>query len=203
MPTLNSLRSTRLIQVAFLCLWVSGCASFQIKNSPEPEKGGPVKEQRLLSVPFFPDHTDQCGPSALASVLTFWGHPIDPLVLKKEIYVAHLKGSLSIDLLLAAQHRGFKACLYNGSIDDLKAELNKGHPLVAFINRGYDFLPIGHFVVVSGYDEARQGLYVHSGLVKNQFIRYGSFLKNWDKTQRSTLLILPSDQDKGSLNERT
>ena len=100
--------------------------------------------------------------------------------------MAQLKGSLSIDLLLAAQNRGFKAHLYNGSIEDLKSELRKGHPLVAFINRGFDFFPIGHYVVISGYDEARRGLYIHSGTTENRFVSYRSFLRNWDQTQRST-----------------
>ena len=203
MTDIHSLRSARLTLVALLGLWISGCSGFRINNSPNHDKDNPPREQRLLSVPFFSDNTDQCGPSALASVLSFWGPPIDPSTLKKEIYLAHLKGSLPMDLLLAAQNHGFRAHLYNGSIDDLKSELRKGHPLVAFINRGFDFFPIGHYVVIGGYDEERQGLYIHSGLAKNQFVRYRHFLKNWDKTQRSTLLVLPPEQDEESLYDRT
>lgn len=203
MPNNHSPRSVRLISAALLGLWLSGCSGIKINNSPNHDKDDPSNQQTLLRVPFYSDNTDQCGPSALASVLTFWGPPIDPPILKKEIYLDHLKGSLSIDLLLAAQNRGFKAHLYSGSIDDLKSELKKGHPLVAFINRGFDFYPIGHYVVINGYDEARRGLYVHSGSAQNKFVRYKSFLKDWDKTQRSTLLILPPEQDEASLHDRT
>jgi len=186
--TSHSPRSVRLILGALLGLFVAGCAGVRIKNSP--------REQQLLSVPFFPDNTDQCGPSALSSVLTFWGASIAPAELKKEIYLAHLKGSLPLDLLLSAENHGFKARLYSGGIEDVKSQLRKGEPLIAFINRGFDFYPIGHYVVVVGYDEERRGLYVHSGLKKNRFVSYKRFLRDWDKTERSTLLILPSERDK-------
>jgi ABC-type bacteriocin/lantibiotic exporter with double-glycine peptidase domain len=152
----------------------------------------------VLQVPFFPDHTDQCGPSVVASVLSFWGTPVTPLELKREIYTAHLKGSLAVDLLLSAQKHDFKAHLYEGSVDDLKAELAKGHPVIAFLNRGYDFLPVGHYVVIIGFDDERQGLVIHSGTQKNKFISYKRFSGFWDKTQRSTLLILPPERDQES-----
>jgi len=157
----------------------------------------------VLQVPFFPDHTDQCGPSVVASVLAFWGTPVTPSELKQEIYIDHLKGSLSIDLLLAAQKRGFKAHLYSGSVEDLKSELGKGHPVIAFLNRGYAFLPVGHYVVINGYDDARQGLVIHSGTKKDKFISYKRFSGFWDKTQRSTLLILPPEHDQESVHVGT
>jgi len=152
----------------------------------------------VLQVPFFPDHADQCGPAVVASVLSFWGTAVTPLELKREIYIAHLKGSLAVDLLLAAQNHGFKAHLYSGSVEDLKSELAKGHPVIAFLNRGYDFLPVGHYVVINGYDDARQGLIIHSGMDQNKFISYKRFSGFWDKTQHSTLLLLPPEHDQES-----
>ncbi len=189
--------------MALLALWVSGCAGFQVNNSPNFDKDDPSMERRMLRVPFFPDTTDQCGPAALASVLSFWGVSVDPPALKEEIYLANLKGSLAIDLLLAAQNRGFKADLYSGSIVDLKSKLREGHPMVVFVNRGFHFFPVGHFVVVNGYDEPRQGLYVHSGASKNQFVSYKRFLKDWEKTKRSTLLIRPLGPERDPLHEKT
>ena len=189
--------------LVWIGLTLNGCACGCLH--PQPLRGlhantEPVGDVKLLDVPFFPDRSDQCGPSVLASVLSFWDHSIDPSALKKEIYLAHLKGSLPMDLLLSAQNHGLKAHLYNGSIDDLIAEIKLGHPLIAFINRGFDSFPIDHYVVITGYDSARQGLTIHSGSKKNQFITYKSFLKSWNKTERLTLLILPPDRDKESLH---
>jgi ABC-type bacteriocin/lantibiotic exporter with double-glycine peptidase domain len=190
-----------MVLASGLLMGLSGCAGIQPQRQQQAATHG--SDQRLLSVPFYPDGTDQCGPSVLASVLTYWNHPVDPPTLKKEIYLVQLKGSLPMDLMLDAQNRGFKAHLYNGSIADLKEELSSGHPLIAFINRGYDFYPIGHFVVIIGYDDSRHGLYMHSGLKKDQFVTYRGFLKDWDKTMRTTLLILPPEHDKESTHAGT
>jgi hypothetical protein len=146
-----------------------------------------------VAVPFFPDDTDQCGPATLASVLTYWGIQADPRTLKEEIYLPRLKGTLPLDLLLAVQARGLKAEIYQGSLDNLKSELEEGHPLVALLDLGFAIFPQGHYVVVTGYDDQRQGVYVHSSLEKDVFIPYERFLPSWDKTGRWTLLATPSE----------
>lgn len=150
-----------------------------------------VKAHRLM-VPFFPDDTDQCGPATLASVMTFWGVPTNPQLLKQQVYLPRLKGSLPIDLLLAAQAHGLHAESFRGSLESVKAELEAGYPIVAFLNLGYKFFPQGHYVVITGYDDARQGFYVHSGLDRDEFLPYPRFLRSWEKTGRWTLKILPS-----------
>jgi peptidase C39-like protein len=147
-----------------------------------------------VAVPFFPDDTDQCGPATLASVLTYWGIQTDPRTLKEEIYLPKLKGTLPLDLLLAAQARGFKAEIYQGSLDDLKSELKEGRPLVALLDLGFAIFPQGHYVVVTGYDDQRQGVYVHSSMEKDVLIPYERFLRSWDKTGRWTLLATPSER---------
>lgn len=175
-----------------LCVLVLGALAAGCAGGRGPGSlGAPAAEVVRLEVPFFPDKTDQCGPSVLASVLSFWGQSVEPAALKREIYIAHLKGSLIMDLMLSARNRGMQARLYKGDLPSLKSELRQGRPLIVFINRGWKAVPIGHYMVVNGYDEARQGLYVHSALSEDKFIPYGRFLKDWNKAERSTLLVLP------------
>jgi ABC-type bacteriocin/lantibiotic exporter with double-glycine peptidase domain len=170
---------------------LSGCAGHL--GAPAQGNLSDAKTHRLASVPFFPDDTDQCGPATLASVLTYWGVPSDPVTLKGQIYSSRLRGSLPIDLLLAAQAHGLVAESYKGSLDNVRSELEAGHPLVAFLNLGYEFFPQGHYVVITGYDDQRQGVYVHSGLERDEFLSYDSFLRAWEKTGRWTLRIVPQE----------
>lgn len=167
---------------------MTGCAAGTVRSTGDGER-------HLLAVPFFPDDTDQCGPSALAGVLSFWGPPVEPASLKEEVYLAQVGGSLSVDLLLAAKRRGFKGNLYSGTPEDLKAHLRAGRPVILFINLGLKAFPVGHYVVVTGYDEARRGFYAHSGLQKDQFMSEKSLRRSWDKTGRSTLLITPNGKE--------
>ena len=195
-----------MVTVACAVGWdlVSGCAG-QLKVMPQPQDdsrtfGQPLSRERgsspsgsrqLQSVPFYPDKTDQCGPATLASVLAFWGTQIEPDSLKAEVYVTKVKGSLPIDLLLTAQSHGFQAETFPGDFERIKAEIEAGHPLIAFVNLGSTIYPRGHYVVITGYDDGKQGLYIHSGLTPNALVSYDQFFKDWEKTGRWILKILP------------
>jgi ABC-type bacteriocin/lantibiotic exporter with double-glycine peptidase domain len=145
-----------------------------------------------VMVPFYPDDSDQCGPATLASILTYWGIPSDPSTLKEETYTPRLRGTLPIDLLLTVQARGLQAEGVNGTLETLKAELNVSHPVVALLNLGWAVFPQGHYVVITGYDEQQQGIYMHSGLARDLFVPYEKFLGNWEKTGRWMLLVQPA-----------
>ena len=176
----------RALLMAAACL-LSGCVQSRVLLTPGAGQGGQVR----LTLPFFPDSTDQCGPSALASVLGYWGKPTEPANLRKEIYRTKLRGSLTVDLLLAAEDRGLSAETIEGGLARVKRELEAGHPVIAFLNTGFSFYPVGHYLVLTGYDDRRQSVFAHSGLKRDQEISYRKFDKQWEKTERWALLILP------------
>lgn len=163
---------------------LAGCASQGISKAPE-------RRGARLSVPFFPDATDQCGPSALAAVLGFYGKPATPAELRGEIYRAKLKGALTVDMMLAAQRRGLVVETANGSLDSVKTELDAGRPVLAFVNVGLRIYPVGHYLVITGYDDERRVLFAHSGKKRDRPISYAAFDKQWEKTNRWTLAIMP------------
>lgn len=173
-------------------LLLCSCVRHQPRHSSAPDPRG-----ARLEVPFFPDKTDQCGPSALASVLGFWGAAVGPERLKAATYTPRLKGTLAIDLLLAARARGMRAEMFSGSLERLKKELDAGRPVVAFINRGFRRYPIGHFLVVTGYDEGRQALLTHSGTKRAALLSYRKFSRDWEKTGRWALLVRGPDAPEG------
>jgi len=121
---------------AILLMGVVACAP---PGAREAIVLSPGQRHALLAVPFYPDNTDQCGPSSLAGVLNFWGNKAQPAELKKEIYQTHLKGYLTVDLMLAAQARGLSAQMLEASLERLKLELDSGQPLIVFVNTGLRF----------------------------------------------------------------
>ncbi len=201
---MNSQRILFLLSATIGWIVLSSCTTFPVQGSAgtqagtkvdsiqEPAVSGDSTKRRVhLVVPFFPDNTDQCGPAALASILTYWGLPGDPRTLREEIYLRRIRGTLSIDLLLAAQSRGLQAEGAGGTLDRLKTELAADRPVVALLNLGWALYPQGHYVVVTGYDEPRQGVYVHSGSAHDVFVPYALFLTKWEKTGRWMLRIRP------------
>lgn len=178
--------------LAAAALLLCSCVHHKPRHSPVPAAQG-----ARLEVPFFSDDTDQCGPSALASVLGFWGAAVGPESLKTAIYTPRLKGSLAIDLLLAARGRGMRAEMIEGGFERLKAELDAGRPVIAFVNRGFRSYPIGHFMVITGYDEGRQALLAHSGKKRAALFSYRKFSRDWEKTGRWALLVRGPDGPEG------
>jgi ABC-type bacteriocin/lantibiotic exporter with double-glycine peptidase domain len=147
-----------------------------------------------LVVPFFPDDSDKCGPVALASILAYWGKSAPLRDLQDEVYLPALRGSLPMDLLAAAKARGLDATSYRGSLSNIIAEINEGHPLIALLDSGGWIFSQGHFVVITGYDALREGVYVHSGTSADMFIPYERLLAPWNKTDRWILRAIPANQ---------
>ena len=146
----------------------------------------------LMTVPFYPDDTDQCGPSSLASILNFWGKNVTPAELKAEVYIKRLKGSLPMDMLPALEAHGLSGQIISGSFEDMKTELRSGRPLIAYLDFGTRRHPIGHYVVVTGYDDRRRGLYIHSSMKKDKFASYDRFDRGWKDTDHWLLLAMPA-----------
>lgn len=142
----------------------------------------------LLRVPFFPDKTDQCGPSTLAALLSFWGQPVQPQDLRTEMYEAKLKGTLPMDLVHTAKTHLLEVKMVSGTLQQLRDELNAGRPVLAMLNLGFDMMPVGHYVIITGYDEDKGGLFMHSGGKANRFVSYKKFEKQWRKADYWALL---------------
>lgn len=150
----------------------------------------------LLQVPFFPDKTDQCGPAALAGVLSFWGKTTTSVELRQEMYTAKLHGTLPMDLVLTAQAHGLKADMVRGTLDLLRTELAAGRPVVVMLNTGFALAPADHYVIITGIDDERKGIYMHSAGKENQFYPEKKFLRQWEKTDNWTLVArLPDGTD--------
>jgi hypothetical protein len=104
------------------CVALSACAPRIVS----PVSDAQPRVVHIFNVPFFPDNTDQCGPSSLASVLNFWGKTVTPDELRAEVYAPSLNGTLPMDLLPAVRNRGLVGQVVNGDFDVLKEELRAG-----------------------------------------------------------------------------
>lgn len=151
----------------------------------------------LSGIPLYPQEELQCGPASLASVLSFWGQPVTPEEIAAQIYSSRLQGTFPLDMAAYAETYGGEHRLSIRVIRDkpevFKEEITSGHPLVVFVDLGVWVWKKGHFMVLVGYDDTREGVIVHSGTVADKFIPYTVFLRQWSKTGYWTLRIVPAD----------
>lgn len=162
------------------------CAVISAPNAPESYERAAVK-----AVPFFPQNEYKCGPAAMASVLSFWGALTTIEDASVAVYQEKIKGSLPIDLFLYAKEKGFEADYYKGSMADLKKNIDAGVPLILFLNLGFTIYPIGHYVVVTGYDDTRRLVTAHSDMTMNEDFDYDALTDAWKKNDFATLRIKP------------
>ena len=151
----------------------------------------------IRNVPFYPQKKNQCGPASLAGVMVFRGVFTSPEEIAAEIYSPTAGGSLDSDLRRYAVRKGLHAEQYRGSVEDLKAQIDRGNPVIVLVDTGFLSYRAHHFMVIIGYDG--RGVIANSGIEQSRRISMQKFLDSWGKTDFWTLLILPG---KRKLDER-
>src|SRR4030067_3368426 len=149
---------------------LAGCSASRYGDTTFPflEKGGDggfklPPSSYIQDVPFYPGEEFQCGPSVLASVLNHLGYDIKPEDISGEIYLHGVKGTLNIDMVsYARRFEDLTIKESQGDIKLIKESLSLGHPLIVFVDLGIWSIRKGHYMLVVGYDDSREGGIVYS-----------------------------------------
>lgn len=149
----------------------------------------PTSTVMIKDVPFTPQTYNQCGPSSLVTLFSFWGKDIPLEEIASQVYSPQLNGTLLFDMERFAASQGFHAETYNGSIDDLEERLSNGYPLILFLDRGILNLKIGHYTVVFGFNHDDRYVLANWGDEQEKVITYSQLGRLWEKTNFLTLLV--------------
>lgn len=181
------------IAISFFLLY--GCApdtSIIKKNiSQGSTEFTPKPDFYINNVPFFPQERYYCGPASLAGVMNFYGVSVTEEEIAKEVYNTKLSGTLSMDILIYARAKGFDAFYYKGNMEDIKRYISMGKPVILFLDLGYFFYPVRHYIVATGYNDKIGYLIAHSGVEKDKIFSYKEIQSSWEKTGFGTILIMP------------
>ena len=145
----------------------------------------------IEGVPFVPQATGYyCGPAALSSVFAYYGVSIDQQTIAEKVYDERIKGALFTDLQDFAHTHGFSAQLRLGTVDDIKAYLDDGRPVIVLVDLGFWVFSQSHYLVVTGY--TAQGFIAHNGLKASQTFGYLTFIRIWKRKGSHLLVVSPS-----------
>lgn len=178
---------------------LSGCVNF----APLDEQRAAIKQNgfdhgeplALESVPFFAQDQYQCGPAALASILSFEGESITPNDLVEEVYIPDRQGSLQPFMVAAVRKRGYLPYQrINEGISTLIKELDAGKPVLVLQNLGISQLPVWHYAVVVGWLPETQTFVVHTGDQAAKKLSLKFFEYTWRASQYWSLTLYQSDQ---------
>lgn len=185
----------RLIALVLAVVVLAGCATPpQSQRLAESAPSGLPERAELDHVPFFPQEAYQCGPAALATVLSEQGAGVDADSLVSEVYIPERKGSLQTEMLAAARSRGLVAYPLAPELEDVLREVAAGRPVLVFQNLGLTILPRWHYAVVVGYDLSEQQLILRSGTVERHVNSFGQFERTWLRGGRWAFVAVPPDE---------
>lgn len=152
--------------------------------------------QRLvLEVPFFAQTAYQCGPAALASLLTQRGVPTEPATLVDQVFVPALQGTLQPEIAAAIRRHALLA--YQSPPGDahalarLVSMLDAGAPVLVLQQLGLGPWPQWHYAVAIGYDLEQRQIVLHSGNTARRPVDLGVFERTWARASYWSVAALP------------
>jgi len=162
---------------------LAGCSATpqtkQILASPPPDLAA---QQELQTVPFFPQEKYQCGPAALATVLSFSGLTIDPQDLVPKVYVPDRQGSFQVEMMAATRSLNRIPLQIDPTLASLLAWVDHGQPVLTLQNLGLDWYPNWHYAVVVGYDLDREQIIMRSGTIERYVVKMPVFERTWRRS---------------------
>lgn len=144
----------------------------------------------LTGTPFFPQERYQCGPAALATVLSASGVAVTPEALVDQVYVPGRQGSLQAELIASARRHGRIPYRLPGTQAALAAELGAGRPVLVLQNLGVELIPRWHYAVVIGLDPAEDAYVLRSGTERRRVTGRSLFLRTWARSDNWGLVML-------------
>ena len=187
----------RLVCIAIctaLALLSAACSGPWPAREYSPGEDVPPVSIELETIPFFPQDAFQCGPAALATLLTASGIPATPEDLEPRVYLPSRRGSLQLELLAAARRQGRIPYRIDPSLVALAEELGQGRAVLVLQNLGLQGLAVWHYAVVVGMDAGRGQVILRSGAQPRQVMSIGRFMQSWEASGSwGLVLLVPGD----------
>lgn len=168
-----------------IALLTTGCNTQPVYDPLSTEPG----LHELTAVPFYPQTGFQCGPAALATVLSDQGLDVSPDQLSKQVYLPKRFGSLQVELLAAARRHQKIPYLVEG-FDDLVRQVTAGTPVLVLQRVRNWLVPAWHYAVVVGFDSVRHEVILRSGTEKRRVVSEKHFQSTWAKGGRWGFVVL-------------
>jgi tetratricopeptide (TPR) repeat protein len=181
------MRRSRFLLTALLALVLGACMTPQALEL----RGQPPQAVELSRVPFYAQREYQCGPAALAMVMSHLGRAVTPDELAPSLYIPSREGTLADELLAQSRQRGFVPERLAPDLRVMAQAVADGSPVIVFQNNGLSWYPIWHYAVVIGVDAARGEVILRSGEQQRLALTWSVFDRTWTRSGRWAIRLLP------------
>ena len=179
---MKKLRLPFLLALVLGAIAVAGCVG---GAKPTPFTS-PMESRLILQVPFYSDERGACGPSALASVMTYCGRSTTAeeaaLALNQDRPAAQA-------MAVWARREGLTAEVSSGTPEQLLEAVKQHKPIIVRLDREASPLKKGDYAVIVGYTP--DGPVLNSCSINQQIVPWGDFLAGWYKSSNLSIMIEP------------
>lgn len=133
----------------------------------------------INGVPFFKQNAYQCGPSALASALNFYGKKLSPQEITDTIKKEEIKGTLNLELLIFPRRYGLITEMLLNDIEKLREYIKNKVPVLLLVDNGFSIYRIPHYILIIGFDENNDVFVAHWGNEGNKIVSSKELKKRW------------------------
>lgn len=166
-----------------------------VDDDAEVTNTSQTRPQNYLAVPTIQQNYNQCGPTALAMVLNFYGEGIDP----SRNFMTMPDGTRATELNNRAnEYEGFSSeLIYRGTLEDLARNIDQGMPVI--VGGQWDGADNGHYLVVTGYSRGTDGeiqtLYYNDPATgeRTQYNADDFVTQFWSKRSSLYIVVRPDD----------
>ncbi len=142
---------------------------------------------------------NNCGPANLSMNLNFWGWPTTQAVTRaglrthaddRNVMLSEMRDFVMEETNLAALIR------YGGTVDTVKRLLAHGYPVL--LERGHtdpDDGWMGHYSIVTAYDDARQTVRIPDTLLGVMSLSYDDLMLDWTHFDGIYLVVYPPERE--------
>ncbi|MEZ5490481.1 MAG: PA2778 family cysteine peptidase [Gammaproteobacteria bacterium] len=176
-----------------LTLWLSlaACRSAPQSEALLSENPRSIPVSAMISdLPFFPQERYQCGPAALATVLSHNDRLTTPAELERFMYLPERQGTFQLEVVAAARSTGRVTYALEPLLKDILIEIDAGNPVIVFQNLGLRRWPVWHFAVVKGYDLEAGTLILNSGTIEDHEMKIKTFERTWGRADHWAIVAL-------------
>lgn len=182
---------------------LSGC------TPKDPLPSGQYNTSLNIKVPFVPPRSNLCASTSIEMLSMYWQERTSfvPILSQEEVdgrtLIPAKGGTLQVELVATARANGLLVYPLNPTFEAMFTELEKKHPVIVLVNRGYSWYPLWHYAPITGYNAKEKTILMHFSDQPNEALPIETFAALWKRSDNWAVVILPPEHLPASATPKT